>query len=80
MLEKTEILKALGANFYVIDKKLCLDLLKPYFILKENRNLTSWENNECELVSVVTTGSLDSVKSWWARRESNPYILADKRF
>ena len=76
MLDKSQILKALGANFYVIDKKLCLDLLKPYFILKENADIVCLENDGCELSSLVSvSANVDAVKSWWAICEDVRTVL-----
>lgn len=39
--DKTLILRTLGTNFYMLNGKLCVDLLKPFFIFKENKDLVN---------------------------------------
>ena len=39
--DKTLILRTLGSNFYMLNGKLCVDLIKPFFIFKNNRDLVN---------------------------------------
>lgn len=39
--DKTLILRTLGSNFYMLNGKLCVDLIKPFFIFKNNQDLVN---------------------------------------
>ena len=74
--EKMDIIKFLGSNFILTDKKLFIDLKKPFFIFKNNKEAIFDINNRVELVSVGVPkgneGSSDpKFSTWWAREDSN---------
>jgi hypothetical protein len=35
------ILRAFDSNFYMLNAKLCVDLIKPFFIFKKNQDLVN---------------------------------------
>lgn len=77
--EKTIILKALGANFYLFNQKLVVELHKPFIILQTNHEAVNMAYDgvelelEDDLVAVSTSsnpsGDLSSI--WWTVAESN---------
>lgn len=42
------ILQTLGSNFYLKDKKLHIDLIKPYFLIKNNKDEIDKEMKKLE--------------------------------
>lgn len=73
--EKTIILKALGANFYLFNQKLVVELHKPFIILQTNHELVNVDTLGVELeleddlvaVSTSSTPSGDLSSFWWTK-------------
>lgn len=55
--QKTEILRTLGANFYILDEKLIVDLIKPFMVLKDNKEIIENFIETSELDDLVMVGA-----------------------
>ncbi len=55
--QKTKILRTLGANFYILDGKLIVDLIKPFIVLKNSQEIIESFSETSELDDLVMVGA-----------------------
>ncbi len=72
---KMTILQTMGSNFILRDKKLFIELKKPFAILKDNEFDVKGEMESIELEEYVIVGAKESFSTqetkWWTVAESN---------
>lgn len=68
--ERMNIIKFLGSNFVLKGQKLYIDLRKPFFVFKNNRDAIFDLDNKVELANVAVVngnneGSKTEIPIWW---------------
>lgn len=76
--DKMEVIRALGSNFVMQDKKLYIDLLKPYLVFKKNYSAIHLEECRVEPEEVLVGATKKGLpqpqnSTWWGGWESNPH-------
>ena len=74
---RMEIVRALGSEFLLHDKKLYISLLKPYLIFKNNTEAVNLQTEQVgmeECFVCTKNGVLENiVPTWWEEWESDPH-------
>gem|GEM_PF-1403870 len=77
METRMEIVRALGSEFLLHDKKLYISLLKPYLVFKEHADLVNLDiarvGPEESFVCAKNEASENVIPKWWEGWESNPH-------
>lgn len=73
---KMTILQAIGANFALKDKILCVELKKPFLVLADNEKVVKQELQRIELDDLVLVGAKkedfgEPISQWWAIMDSD---------
>jgi hypothetical protein len=73
---KTSILRALGQTFILKDKKLILELKKPYLVIQKGVADGLFENMECELTKSTTKQPLQTSGATITTKASKKSVLS----
>ncbi len=66
--DKTLVLRTLGSNFYILDGKLCVDLIKPFLIFKEHQLDVQATFETIELPNFAMVGAnTDDFEHWFVK-------------